>query len=196
MRTDHDCEMYFTDNQHVMVNITDTRMLVFDREGYIVQKNCPLYSTAPKILLESPIFREYKYFVLQDRGDNRISLVQEQENQSDAQVLEEPFSLESLESDLRMLKNDDLKNILNLEKIGPAVAESVKNIGDTIKLHREHILLTKSGFLILLGSCVFEHMEDHQSIYSKPEDQQNKQKSSNVFHSGGDKMEDFTYETS
>lgn len=189
MRTGHDCEMFFTDNQHVMVNITDNRILVFDAEAYLVHKNCPLYSAAPQIVLESPMFRRYKYFVLQDRDDGRISLVQEQEDHPDVQVLEEPFSLESLESDLRLLSNAQLVALLALDKLGPAAVDAAKDLGDSMRLHREHMLLTKSGFLVLLASCVFAHVEDHHSIFEKPAD-------SHGSHASGDKKEDFTYESS
>ena len=79
MRTEDDIEMYFTNNHHVMFTIADGRMLTFDQEGYIVEKHCSLYeSDAPKVHLESPIFDSLKYFVLQDRNnEKKFSLILE-----------------------------------------------------------------------------------------------------------------------
>lgn len=83
MCTEDDCEMYFLDNMHVMVHIADGRSLTFDKEGYIVKKEFPLHLESPKVHLESPIFDQFKYFVLQDRDNPRVfSLVQEQENEA------------------------------------------------------------------------------------------------------------------
>ena len=125
MRTDNACEMYFVDDQHVMINITDEKILNFDKEGYIVEKNCPPNQTSPKIILESPIFNKIKYFVMQDIDDNKISLVKAIEDDPNMKIVEKPFLLDGLDSDLKKLNNNDLISLLNLDKLGKSVADSV-----------------------------------------------------------------------
>ena len=50
-------------------------------------------------------------------------------------IVEKPFSLDDLDTDLKKLNSNGLVPLLNLEKIGQALADTVKGVKDTIKLH-------------------------------------------------------------
>ena len=39
MRIEEDCSMYFANDDHVMVSLNQERILTFDREGYVIEKN-------------------------------------------------------------------------------------------------------------------------------------------------------------
>ena len=68
---------------------------------------------------------------------------------------------------MKKLGNNDLIYLLGLDKYGQSVADSVKTIRETIKIHQEHMLLSKSGVLFLLASCVFDLIYDSISIFDR-----------------------------
>lgn len=54
MRIEENCNMYFANDDHVMVSLNQDRILTFDREGYVIEKkDFAMYRQHHKILLES-----------------------------------------------------------------------------------------------------------------------------------------------
>ena len=97
MRTHADCQLYLSaEEQRIMFNIEDQRLLTFDNEGYVVEKNLSLYKEPIKILKESPVFNENKFLVIQrltkDENDRegQISLVHERKNKEPC-IIGDPF---------------------------------------------------------------------------------------------------------
>ena len=56
------------------MNIANERTLTFDKEGYIVKKDFPLYEQPHKIKTESPIFADNKFFVIKDKTTDKIAV--------------------------------------------------------------------------------------------------------------------------
>ena len=63
-RTHTDCQLYLSSEDHVMFNIAGERLLTFDREGYVIEKNLSLYKEPIEILKESPVFNDNKFMVI------------------------------------------------------------------------------------------------------------------------------------
>ena len=78
--------------------------------------------------------------------------------------------------------NDELVKLLKLED-DPL---SVVPVAQTIKVHQDHIILTKYGALYLIASCMIENMDKSLSIFESSNDADGKKKT----------KEDFVYESS
>ena len=65
------------------MNIANERTLTFDKEGYIVKKDFPLYEQPHKIKTESPIFADNKFFVIKDKTTDKIAIIQEEKYEVD-----------------------------------------------------------------------------------------------------------------
>ena len=114
MRTHADCQLYLSgEDQQIMFHIEDQRLLTFDNEGYVKEKNLGLYKEPIKILKESPVFDDNKFLVIRrqmkDENDRegQISLVHERKNKEPC-IIGEPFFFQDVEIELRSLGNDEL----------------------------------------------------------------------------------------
>ena len=93
-----------------------------------------------------------------------------------------PFSLDELENELKRLSYESLMKMMNSKDQNHA-GLSMK-LANTVRLHREHMSLTKFGVLFLVASCVFEHIDDSLCIFEADSNEDNKRA----------KKEDFVYD--
>ena len=77
-RTDYECKMYFANDDHVLVNIANEKALTFDREGYIIKSDFPIYAKKHKIKAESIFFNKNKFFVIRDMSNKKNYIVREE----------------------------------------------------------------------------------------------------------------------
>lgn len=73
-RTDLDVKMYFSGEQQISLNIAEERMLTFDIEGYIIEKQFSENQGTLNILMETPFFENNKFFVVKDQN-SEISIL-------------------------------------------------------------------------------------------------------------------------
>ena len=83
------------------------------------------------------------------------------------EVLQEFFSLDDLEKDLTILVKNDVSDLLKKFVLKDPSKYAFK-LHENVKLHRDHLILTKYGTLFLVASLIFDALPDHQSVFYDP----------------------------
>ena len=155
--------MYFANHDHVMYSLNKERMLTFDRDAYLVEKDdFPLYEEKFEVLNESSIEQKtgMKYFLMTDKNGH-IAIIEEGSSKRIPELLQPPFDLLELEDELRKLDSCKLAAMLPNVKD----PDETKFVAESIKIHMDHLLVTKYGQVFLIASCIYSGLESKNSIF-------------------------------
>lgn len=86
-------------------------------------------------------------------------------NQKPPEFIQEPFDLLDLEQELVQLYSANLAQVLFQNQKDIKDPQSFEFIAKTIKVHPEHMVLSKYGQLFLVASCIYEELDPQYSIF-------------------------------